>query len=285
MIFSDPSEKNAIKPEAWLTSGQALAPALAALISCGVVQQSVAADDSAELAKKLANPIANLVSVPMKLDWDTGIGPEDADRSTYVIQPVIPVTLNQDWNLISRTIVPFIDAESPVAGGSNESGLGDITQSFFFSPNAPTSNGWIWGGGPVLLIPSATNDMVGTEKWGTGPTLVALRQTNGWTYGILANHIWSFAGSDQRSDISTTFLQPFLSYTTKTYTTLGVNTESTYDWKNEQWLVPINLSVSQLVKFGKQPVSFALGTRSYVEGPTGGPDWGLRFSVTLLFPK
>jgi len=284
MILSDPTAKETIKHQAWLTSGHFFAPALAALVSC-VAQPALAADENAELAKKLANPIANLVSVPVKLDWDTGIGPEDAERSTYVIQPVIPVTLNQDWNLISRTIVPYVDAESPIAGGSNESGLSDITQSFFFSPNAPTSNGWVWGGGPVLFIPSATNNMVGSEKWGTGPTFVALKQSNGWTYGMLSNHIWSFAGSDHRSDISTTFLQPFLSYTTKTYTTFGVNTESTYDWKNEQWLVPINLSVSQLMKFGKQPVSFALGTRSYVEGPTGGPDWGLRFSVTFLFPK
>lgn len=172
-----------------------------------------------------------------------------------------------------------------MAGGSNESGLGDITQSFFFSPKAPTSGGWIWGAGPVLLLPSATNDAVGSEKWGLGPTAVFLKQDSGWTYGALANHIWSVAGTDNRAAISSTFLQPFLSFTTTAATTYAVNTESTYDWKNSQWTVPINLSVSQLVRFGKQPVSFQFGVRGYAERPAGGPDWGLRFVVTFLFPK
>ena len=262
----------------------ALAAFSLALAGPAALAQS-APDSSAELAKKLSNPIAALTSVPIKADWDTGIGARDADRTTYVVQPVIPITLSKDWNLISRTIVPYIDAQSPVAGGSDESGLGDITQSFFFSPTAPTAGGWIWGAGPVLLLKTATNDALGSEKWGAGPTAVVLRQDSGWTYGVLANHIWSFGGNDQRADISATFLQPFLSYTTKTQTTWSINTESTYDWKASQWTVPINLSVSQLVKLGAQPVSFALGLRSYVERPEGGPDWGLRFTMTLLFPK
>ena len=259
------------------------------LVACGQAALAQTApggpNDAAELAKKLSNPVASLISVPVKLDWDTGIGPAGADRAVYVVQPVIPITLSKDWNLISRTIVPYIDAQSPVTGGADQSGLGDITQSFFFSPSAPTAGGWIWGAGPVLLLNTASNDALGSDKWGAGPTAVLLRQEGGWTYGVLANHIWSFGGNEQRADISTTFLQPFLAYTTKTQTTWGINTESTYDWKNSQWTVPINLSVSQLVKLGSQPVSFAFGLRSYAERPDGGPDWGLRFSVTFLFPK
>ncbi len=244
-----------------------------------------AATDEAGLAMQLSNPIAALISVPFQYNWDTGIGTADADRYWLNIQPVIPVSLSPDWNLISRTIVPLIDAEAPVAGGRDHSGVGDIVQSVFFSPNKPTADGWIWGVGPVLLLPTASNDALGSEKWGIGPTAVALKQVNGWTAGVLANHIWSFAGEDQRTDVNATFLQPFLTYTTQSLTTFTLNTESTYDWEGEQWTVPINMGVNQLVRIGGQPVSFALGYRTYVETPTGGPDWGLRFAVTLLFPR
>lgn len=252
---------------------------------CAQDATPAAEDSAAELAKKLSNPIASLISVPIKYNWDTGIGTNDATRETLIVQPVIPFSISADTNLITRTIVPFVRAESPVAGGDTQSGLGDITQSVFISPKAPTASGWIWGAGPVFLYPSASNDKVGAEKWGVGPTAVLLKQENGVTYGLLANHIWSVGGNDARADISSTFLQPFLSYTTKTYTTFSINTESTYDWKNKQWTVPINLSAQQLLKFGKQPISFALGYRNYVDKPDGGPDWGMSFTMTLLFPK
>ena len=252
---------------------------------CAQGATPAAEDSAAELAKKLANPIASLVSVPIRYNWDTGIGSNDATRETFIVQPVIPFSISADTNLITRTIVPYIRAESPVAGGNTESGLGDITQSFFISPKAPTASGWIWGAGPVLFYPSASNDKVGSEKWGIGPTAVMLKQENGYTYGLLANHIWSVAGNDARADISSTFLQPFFSYTTKTFTTFAINTESSYDWKSKQWTVPINLSAQQLLRLGKQPVSFALIYRNFVEKPDGGPDWGMSFTMTLLFPK
>jgi hypothetical protein len=242
------------------------------------------ADQTAELAKKLSNPIANLISVPIENNLDFGIGPADAKKNTVNIQPVIPFSLNQNWNLITRTIVPVIYAEAPVAGRDSTTGLGDIVQSFFLSPKE-SIGGWLIGGGPVLLYPSATDKVLGGEKWGTGPTAVLLKQQNGWTYGILANHIWSYAGKSDRSDIDATFLQPFLAYQTKSYTTLGVNTESTYDWKSKQWIVPVNLSVSQMLKIGGMPISFKVGGRVYADKPDGGPDWGLRFGVTFLFPK
>ncbi|MEO8614868.1 MAG: transporter [Luteolibacter sp.] len=244
-----------------------------------------AEDDAAELAKKLSNPIANLISVPLQSNWDFGIGPADATMYTLKIQPVIPFTLNQDWNLITRTILPVIDLESPVAGGDDKFGLGDTTQSFFFSPKAPTSNGWIWGAGPAFLWPTATDDALGSEQWSAGPTVVLLRQDSGWTYGLLANQLWSYAGNDNNEAVNATFLQPFLSYQTKTMTTFGVNTESTYDWTARQWTVPINAYINQMVKIGGQPISFQLGYRYFADGPEGGPDWGLRFGVTFLFPK
>jgi hypothetical protein len=197
---------------------------------------------------------------------------------------VIPFSISEDCNLISR-ILPIIDADAPVVGGESHSGTGDIVQSLFLGPKAPAASGWIWGAGPVFLLPTASDDALGTEKWGIGPTAVALKQQNGWTVGALFNHIWSFAGDDQRADVNATFVQPFLAYSTKTYTTFTLQTESTYDWETSQWTVPVNLVVSQVLKIGEQPISLALGYRNYVEAPSGGPDWGLRFVVSLMFPK
>jgi len=136
-----------------------------------------------------------------------------------------------------------------------------------------------------MLLPSATDDLLGSEKWGAGPTAVVLKQQNGWTYGALANHIWSFAGDSARSDVSATYLQPFLSYTTKTATTFTLNTESTYDWTNNQWTVPLNFMIQQIVKIGEQPIALTVGARYYADKPDGGPAWGLRFALIFLFPR
>ena len=237
----------------------------------------------AELAKKLQNPVANLISVPIQNNWDFGIGSANAMRYTANIQPVIPITLSDDWNLITRTILPVIYAESPVKGGRDAGGLGDTVQSFFLSPKNPVG-GWILGGGPVFLWPTATDSLLGSGKFGAGPTVVALRQEHGFTYGALVNQIWSYAGWGPQN-VNATFMQPFVAYTTKIYTTFTFNTESTYDWQAHQWTVPLNLMVSQLLKIGKLPVQFQVGGRYYADKPSGGPDWGMRFTMTFLLPK
>ena len=240
----------------------------------------------ADLAKKLSNPVASLISVPFQFNYDSGYGPLDGDRAVLNIQPVIPISINDDWNVISRTILPFI-WQNDIAGNSgSQFGLGDITQSFFFSPKEPGPGGIVWGAGPVFLLPTATDTMLGSGKWGLGPTAVVLKQDGPWTYGALANHIWSVAGNSDRPDISSTFLQPFISYTTPDAWTFSLNTESTYDWKNDQWAVPINFSVAKLLKFGEQPVSFQVGARYWAEAPENGPNgWGFRAGITFLFPQ
>lgn len=249
---------------------------------------AASADSDAELAKKAQNPIAAMISLPMQLNYDEGYGATgDGEKWLLNVQPVIPFDLNADWNLISRTIVPLVDQKDFVAGGAlDESGVGDVLQSLFFSPKAPTAGGWIWGVGPALLLPTASDKVLGSEKWALGPTAVVLKQEHGWTYGVLGNHLWSVAGDDDRDDISATFVQPFLAYTTSTYTTFAVNTESTYDWKREAWLVPVNLTATQMLRVGGQPLTLQAGARYWADSPDGGPDgWGFRLALTLLFPK
>jgi len=258
-----------------------------AVLGLPLAAPSVAQERDADLAKKLSNPVAALISVPLQLNYDRDIGAARAgERWTLNVQPVVPIGLNTEWNLISRTIVPLVSQSDVVPGRGSQSGMGDIVQSVFFSPKAPTASGWIWGAGPVLLLPTATDDLLGAKKWGLGPTAVVLKQDSGWTYGALANHIWSVAGESARPDVNATFIQPFLSFTTPDAWTYAVNTESTFDWDRRQWTVPINLVVTKVTKIGGQLVSIGGGLKYWAEGPDGAPHGlAFRFALTLLFPK
>ncbi|CAH1904809.1 conserved hypothetical protein [Candidatus Nitrotoga sp. HW29] len=249
--------------------------------------QTAFAENNEELARKLTNPIASLTSVPFQLNYDSNIGPNNnGDRYQLNIQPVIPISLNDNWNIISRTILPVASQNGIFSGAGSQSGLGDVVQSVFFSPTQPTESGWIWGAGPVLLLPTATNNLLGANKWGLGPTAVVLKQNGPWTYGALANHIRSVAGDHDRQDISASFLQPFLTYTTKEAVTFALNTESTYNWKSEQYAVPINFVATKVTKFGNQLVSVGGGVRYWAKSTDGGPEGlGVRLLFTLLFPK
>lgn len=257
------------------------------VITANAEEGKVATDNEEELAKKLANPIASLISVPLQYNYDEYGGLNDkASVSRLNVQPVVPISLTDQWNVITRTIVPFIAKHNFPLDAMNESGLGDIVASQFFSPKMPTAGGWIWGVGPVELLPSATDEMLGGKKWGLGPTGVALKQVGPWTVGMLANHIWSVAGDDERADINATFLQPFVAYITKTKTTLSLQTESTYDWENETWSVPVIGQVSQMFKIGPQILQFGVGVKYYAKSPDSGPaGWGFRAQLTFLFPN
>jgi len=256
---------------------------LMAAASAAGAQTAPQADSNAELATKLSNPIASLISVPFQFNYDCCIGPRGGARTVMNLQPVIPVTLSEDMSLIVRTITPFIEQGETVPGAGSHFGLGDITQSFFFTPQAGPGE-WMWGAGPVFLWPTASDPDLGSRKWGAGPTAVLLKQEAGWTYGILANHIWSYSGERERPNINSTFFQPFLAFTWPDTTNVSFNTESTYDWHGQRLTMPFNLTMGHLVHLAGQPINLSGGVRYTATAREGEAQWGGRLAITLLFP-
>jgi hypothetical protein len=241
---------------------------------------TAAADD---LAAKVANPVAALISVPFQNTVECCVGELDAVRYTLNLQPVIPVALGDKAEVIIRTIIPFVSMSSPAPGVSGATDFGDITQSFLFKPKH--SGGITWAVGPVLLWPVGGSGF-GSGKWGAGPTALVLKQSrSGITTGMLANHIWSYAGRSAREDISNTLIQPFFTKTFKDATSINLSSETSYDWVHKQWTVPLNLTLGRLMKIGKQPMQLAATARYYAERPDGGPTWGARLTFTFLFPE
>lgn len=241
----------------------------------------------ADLAQDLSNPLADLMSIPIQMNYDSDIGPlEDGWKLQTNIQPVIPVEVNDSWNIITRTIIPVVNQEDIFPEAESQFGLGDINMSLFVSPQNSSDGGITWGVGPVLLFPSATDDLLGAEKWGAGPAAVALTVRGPLTVGMLANHIWSYAGDSDRGDISSTFMQPFAAYTWPSAWTVSLQSETTYNWEAEKWSVPVNLGVSKLVYWGKLPVNLQAGVGYWLESPDPAPD-GFRFRLqaTFVLPK
>ena len=205
---------------------------------------------------------------------------DDGHKHLLNIQPVIPVSISENWNLISRSILPVV-FQHDVQPGKYQSGFGDLSQSVWASPKAPSASGLVWGVGAIALIPTGT-DGIGANTWAFGPTIVLLKQTGSWTVGLLANQVWDTSGP---ADISSMYLQPFVVKGLGKGRTVSLNSESTYDFKSKKWTVPFNLSFNKVSKWGNQMVSNQVGAGWYATSPKGGADWQLRYALTLLFPK
>ena len=244
---------------------------------------AAASNEAAELAKKLANPIADLISVPFQNNTFYGMGAYHGTQNIMNFQPVIPVKMNENWNIITRVIVPIVTQYNVTGENTSQSGLSDITASAFFSPSH-THNGLTWGVGPAFLIPSATNTYLGTGKFGIGPTAVILKQANGFTYGALINQIWSVAGASDRSNVSQMFVQPFLIYNWKSGAGIGMVGSVTQNWETQKNTTSIAVPFTGITKFGKQIVQLAVGPQIPISG-TPLADFGWRAQLTLIFPK
>lgn len=242
--------------------------------------------DDAELAKKTQNPVADLISVPFQNNVNFGVGPHDDVQYILNIQPVIPFKLTEDWNLISRTIVPLIYQPELAPGVGEVFGLGDIQESLFLSPAKPGKV--IWGVGPIFQFPTATDDSLGQGKWGAGPTAVALTVHGPWVLGALVNNVWSFAGDSDRRDVNQMLLQPFVNYNLPDAWYVVTAPIITADWEadgDDRWTVPIGAGVGKIVRLGKLPVNAQASAYYNVVRPDNAAEWQLRIQIQLLFPR
>ena len=252
------------------------------------------AQEQADLAKAAQNPVAAMISLPFQNNTLFGVGPDDGTANVLNIQPVIPFTVG-DWNIINRTITPLIYLPDVTAGlpelpeGVNRGstfGLGDINTSFYFSPAKPGPI--IWGIGPSLTIPTATDNMIGSEKWSAGPAAVALAQPGPWVVGSLVRQLWSFAGDGDRRDVSQLLIQPFVNYNMNAGWYLVSAPIITANWKagsDDTWTVPLGGGFGRIFKIGKQPINAQAQGFYNVAHAQFGPEWTMRFQLQFLFPK
>lgn len=251
----------------------------------GVVESEETSDE--ELRKASQNPMADLISIPIQNNTNFKYGPLEKTQNITNIQPVIPFSLNEEWNLITRTIMPVMKQPGFTPGQSSKFGLGDINLSLFVGPKDPGDV--IWGVGPVLMLPTATDERLGSEKWGVGPAAVALTIKGPWVVGILAQNLWSVAGDSDRADVNQMLLQYFVNYNLPDGWYLTSSPIITANWEadsGDRWTIPFGGGVGRLIRAGKLPINMSAAAFYNVETPDNiGPDWTLRLQIQTLLPK
>jgi len=248
--------------------------------------QESSEQNTEKIAKQSQNPIANLISVPMENDFFPHTGADKEDSYVFEFKPVIPIRLSNDWNLITRTIVPIGQVPDLAPGVGGASGVGDVQESLFFSPAKVGKI--IWGAGPVISLPTATEDILGTKKLSIGPTAVVLTIQGHWLFGTLIQNLFSVAGPKERADVNEMLMQPFVNYNMRHGWFLTSSPIITSNWEvnnNARWTVPVGGGVGRIVHFGAIPVSTYAQVFRNVERPDGTSSWSARFQMTFLFPK
>jgi hypothetical protein len=241
-------------------------------------------EEEQDIARELTNPVANLISVPFNNNFGFGGGAgNDAFRYSLVAQPVIPISLTDNWNLITRTIIPFNDVQGVFP--SRETGLGDIVQQFFLSPTRPTASGITWGAGPIFSYPTATNSFFGADQFGAGPTAVVVRMAGDWTNFLLVSHLWGVDPPADGRPLNLTFIQPAIVYTFPSHTSVFMSSETSYNWTTHRWLVPLQLGGNQLLSVNGQLLQLGGLIRYDAVKPAGAANWGFQLRLTLVFPK
>ena len=240
-----------------------------------------------ELAKLAQNPVGNLISVPFQNNTNFNVGPLSGTQNILNIQPVIPIEVSAEWNIITRTILPVISQPAMFPGEERTSGLGDTTFTAFLSPAVP--KGLIWGVGPVLQLPTDTNDL-GNKNWGLGASFVVLRLEKGdpWVYGVLVNNVWSLTSDKRGGAYSNGLIQPFVNYNFPEGFYLTSAPIATVAWKadsGQQWTVPVGGGVGKIFHLGKLPVNTQLSGYYNVVHPDYGANWQIRAQVQFMFPK
>jgi len=238
-----------------------------------------------KLAKAAQNPIAAMISLPFQNNTDFGVGPEDGTKNTLNIQPVWPFELNDNWNLITRTILPVVSQPGVAQGQDRTNGLGDTTFTSWFSPK--DSGEWTWGVGPVFLMPTATDDVLGANKWGLGASAVLLTMPGKWVIGSLFSNVWSVEGSGNQ-DVNLFTWQYFINYNLDNgwyLVTAPINTANWEVGSDNKWTIPMGGGVGKIVKFGKLPVNLNAQAYKMIKSPANGPDWQLRAQMQFMFPK